>query len=115
MAVQSFGGSWIARGVHQTLWVAMANGDTGAPQSNSTLPLKCFALTGTFGVGGSCRLMGSQDGTTWMAVKDREGNAVVLTAAGSRDVTENPRFMRPEVTAGDGTTALVASLIESDY
>jgi len=113
MPVQSFAGVWVGDTLHETRWNTLANGDTGAPQSNGTLPIKWFKARGTFGVGGSVQLEGSDDAVNWNVLKDPQGATIVLTAAGSRSVNENPKFTRPNVTAGDGTTAIVAYMTET--
>ena len=87
-------------------WVAVANGDTGAPIQTFNLVDLCVTIEGTFSVGGSCTLKGSNDGTNYYALTDPQGNAITKTAAGIEMVTEAPRYIRPLVTAGDGTTSL---------
>ena len=87
-------------------WVAVANGDTGAPIQTFNLVDLCVTIEGTFSVGGSCTLKGSNDGTNYYALTDPQGNAITKTAAGIEQVTEAPRYIRPEVTAGDGSTAI---------
>lgn len=91
-------------------WASAANGDTGQPLSYVDFGDKTFAVTGTFGVGGSVSLKGSNDGTNYFVLTDHLGNALTFTAAGMKAITENPTYIRPEVTAGDGTTALVATI-----
>lgn len=68
-------------------------------------------VTGTFGVGGTVIVEGSLDGTNWFGLKDPGGTAISLTAAGLRAVLENCSFIRPRVTAGDGTTSITAILL----
>lgn len=70
-----------------------------------------FAVTGTFGAGGSITLKGSNDGTNYFTLKDRAGNAATLTSAGGVVLDDTPLYVKPEVTAGDGTTALVPTLL----
>jgi len=61
---------------------------------------------GTFGVGGTVVLQGSNDGALWTTLTDLGGAAISFTAAGLKSVREAPPFMRPFVTGGDGTTSL---------
>jgi hypothetical protein len=69
-------------------------------------------LTGTLGVGGAATIQGSQDGTNFATVKDAGGSAVVLSAIGQlAQITESVRFIRPNITAGDGTTNLSVTLV----
>lgn len=92
------------------VWSALANGDDGTPWEHADYGDRTVHFTGTFGAGGSVTFQGSNDGTNWFALTDPQGNAITKTAAGIEVVSENPRFVRPIVTAGDGTTALVATM-----
>ena len=88
-------------------WAALANGDSGKPISIVDFPDKTITFTGTFGAGGSVTLEGSNDGTNFFPLKDPSGSAITKTAAGAAVVVEHPLQIRPHVTAGDGTTAIV--------
>jgi hypothetical protein len=90
------------------VWSGLLNGDVGDAQGLSKWAIKAVQVIGTFGAGGSVALEGSNDGgTTWAALRDSTGTTIALTAATAiRDVLENPRMIRPHVTAGDGTTSL---------
>jgi len=61
---------------------------------------------GTFGTGGNLRFQGSNDGTNWHPLNDVTGTHINLTAAGIEAAVELPRYIRPAITAGDGTTSL---------
>lgn len=88
-------------------WLALANGDTGTPWTGGDYQDRSVQITGTFGSGGSVSIQGSNDGgTTWATLTDPLGNALTFTAAGMKQITEIPYQIRPNVTAGDGTTAL---------
>ena len=49
---------------------------------------------------------GSNDGTNWETLTAEDNTAISLTATALVNVTEIPRFARPSITAGDGTTSL---------
>lgn len=91
-------------------WLTMANGDTGTPllpEHSADYQDRTVQVTGTFGTGGSVTIQGSNDGgTTWATLTDPLGNALTFTAAGMKQITEMAEQMRPNVTAGDGTTSL---------
>lgn len=88
-------------------WATMANGDTGSPISFPEYYDRSVQVKGTFGAGGNCRIDGSNDGgATYAALNDRNNNALNIAAAGLKAVNENAEMMRPNITAGDGTTAL---------
>lgn len=91
-----------ADGITRT-WAAVPNGNQGDAGGGGYITAS-FAATGTFGAGGSVRLEGSEDGTNWFAL-----SPTALTAAGlfaPLGALEHPKYIRPSVTAGDGTTAI---------
>lgn len=92
------------------VWAAMLNGDVGLPAQFMATGDRTFQVNGTFGVGGTIVLEGSLDGTNYFTLSDAGGTAISRTAAGLKSVLESPLFIRPRVTAGDGTTNLIATL-----
>jgi len=66
---------------------------------------------GTFGAGGTILVEGSNDGTNWATLTDSNGTALSLTAASVKTINERPRYLRPRVSAGDGTTSLTAVML----
>lgn len=88
----------------------LANGENGDSFSWSNFADRSIQFSGTFGTGGSVTLQGSNDGTNWQPLTDPQGNAITKTAAAIEQVLESTRFIRPVVTAGDGTTAIVCTL-----
>lgn len=92
-------------------WTGLANGDTGAPVELTQLSDRSVQVLGTFGTGGSVTLQGSLDGSNWVALTDPQGNAITKTAAGLEAISEVVRYIRPSVTAGDGTTSLTVILL----
>jgi hypothetical protein len=88
---------------YSVTWAAVPNGNQGDAAGGPYVTAS-FQVTGTFGAAGSVRMEGSNDGTNWFAL-----SPTALTAAGlfaALGAAEHPRFIRPNVTAGDGTTAL---------
>ncbi len=61
-------------------------------------------VTGTIGAGFSLTIQGSNDGVTWYPLNDQANAAVTFTALGLKTVRDQPLFIRPFVSAGDGTT-----------
>lgn len=92
-------------------WAALANGDSGAPIDYLAFADRSVQIVGTFGVGGSVTIEGTNDGTNYVALTDPQGNAITKTAAAIEAVSEVPRSIRPRVTAGDGTTSLSVYLL----
>jgi hypothetical protein len=93
---------------HATLvtWSGLLNGDTGEQVSLTDFPDRTVQIVGTFGAGGAVNFEGSNDGTNWAILTDPQGNAITKTSAAIESVTETPRYVRPSVTAGDGSTDL---------
>ncbi len=94
-------------------WAALANGDKGAPVSFPDYWEMTVQADGTFGTGGSVTLKGSNhdDDADYLALTDPQGNAITKTAAGIELVSETPLYIKPHVTAGDGTTAVDVTLL----
>ena len=112
MAVKQGFGQWIAPRVHKQTWDTLANGDTGTSLSAAWLADKSVQIKGTFGAGGTCDIEGSNDGgTTWKVLTDFQGNNVRFTSAGIEQIAENTELIRPNVTGGDGTTALTVIIV----
>lgn len=92
-------------------WGPMLNGDTGEPCAYPSHSDKSLQVTGTFGTGGSVAVQGSNDGVTFPALNDFTGTVIAMTAAGIKGVGENTLYVRPAVTAGDGTTSLTVTML----
>lgn len=93
-------------------WTPLTTTNTdGAPVEWLQWADRCVQVTGTFGTGGTVVLQGSNDGSTWATLNNAQGTAASFTAAGIRQIVELPRYCRPNVTAGDGTTSLTVSLV----
>jgi hypothetical protein len=91
-------------------WTGLLNTDDGAPADWVDYSDRCLQVAGTFGAGGSVTIQGSNDGTNWASLADPQGNALVFTSQRIEQALELPRFVRPLVTAGDGTTSLTVTL-----
>lgn len=94
-------------------WENMANGDVGEPVQFAGAPDRSAHVHGTFGAGGSVSLQGSNEPipSNYATLNDPFGNAATLTAAGIKAIGELVRYIRPSVTAGDGTTSLTVRLL----
>lgn len=98
-------------GSYTHTWPALANGAAGGQSPVGSPPLNYssafFVATGTFGASGSVQIEGSSDGVNWYKL-----SPAALTSAGafaSLGAQERPRFLRPHVTNGDGSTSLTVS------
>jgi hypothetical protein len=86
--------------------LTQASADVGDGAMTNKYPERTVQAIGTFGVGGSMALQGSNDGTNWGALKDAYGVLIALTTSVPVAIGDNPLFIRPAITAGDGTTNL---------
>lgn len=92
-------------------WASMANGDDGEPMASPEYADLAVQVTGTLGAGGTLLWEGSNDKTVWATLNNVQGTALSMTALGIKQVAERPLWIRPRVSAGDGTTALVATCL----
>lgn len=100
-------------------WTALTTTNNyGAPVEMPGASDRSFQLTGTLGTGGAVTLYGSNkasptltDDLDWAILTDPQGNNIVLTTLKVEAVTELMRWIRPKVTAGDGTTSLNGLLL----
>lgn len=93
-------------------WAALANTDVGDALSvEGAAAILVSILSGVLGAGGTITWQGSNDGTTWFTLTSAIGAPAAVTQNAlnaNTMIQEQCRFIRPNVTAGDGTTALVA-------
>lgn len=88
-------------------WTGLTNGDDGSPVQFDEFGDRCVQSSGTFGAGGTVLWEGSIDGTNYGTLNNAQGSAISITAATAvKQVVEIPRYSRPRVSAGDGTTSL---------
>lgn len=92
-------------------WTGLDSDDSGIPIQIVDYVDRTVTITGTFGVAGSITMQGSNDGTNWFALTDPQGNAITKTAAAMELLLEAPLYIRPLVTAGDGTTSLTVKIL----
>lgn len=101
-------------GVGVWTWSPLTNGDSGTavPLLTNANVLMVQLTSGTLGVGGTCVWEGSIDnGATYWPLTD--GNSAISMTAllATKMISERPLWVRPRVTAGDGTTSLLATLV----
>lgn len=89
--------SWLGLSVADAVGAAFLSGD---------FQDKSVQVIGTFGAGGTVLIEGTNEATpvNWSTLSDPAGVALSFTSAGIKAVLENTRWIRPKVSAGDGTT-----------
>jgi hypothetical protein len=95
-------------GVQLIKWTGLVDGDTGAPLPCPHLADESVQVVGTFGVGGNCRIEGSNflETPTYATLNDPQGSALDFALAKVEQILENTYWVRPNITAGDVTTLL---------
>lgn len=91
-------------------WTGLLNGDDGTPVNFMAYGDRTVTVTGTFSTGGTVVFEGSNDKTNWFTLTDPGGAVISRTTAGMKAVIENPVWVRPRVTAGDGSTDITVQL-----
>lgn len=92
-------------------WANMENLDDGEPLELIGHPDRSVQVVGTFGAGGTLTIEGSNDGAAYAVLTDPQGEELNLVANDIAMISEVPRFLRPRVSAGDGTTDLTVILL----
>ena len=101
-------------------WAGLLNTDTGKPVKVPNFADKTIQVSGTLGAGGSLSFQGSNDPAdppSNFGVLHRAdaalGDMVFTSAEGLEPsvALENPLWVRPIVTAGDGTTNLTCRMV----
>lgn len=92
-------------------WSGMAaSGDVGDAQSFAAYSDKTFIVTGTFTGTPTVAIEGSNDGTNWVTLSNRQGTAMTFTAAGMNTSQDRPVYVRPRMTAGSGGASVAVSV-----
>ncbi len=92
-------------------WTGLVNGESGLPQTGAWFSDRSVHVSGTFGVGGTVVIEGSNDGVNWQTLRDDNSNLLSFTSADLKTIAPVVERIRPRVTAGDGTTSLNVSII----
>ena len=111
MATKNGEGVWIEPGVYIITWTGLSTGDVGTPMDCARLNEKCVHVTGVNGAAGTTVIQGSNDATNWVTLADPQGNALSIGASVIEQILENPRYVRPNQTAGDGTTSITVRIV----
>lgn len=100
-------------GVLIYVWTGLLNGDYGEAISVPALADRSVQMLGALGTGGAISMYGSNKvnpdlttDTDWGVLNDPQANALVLTALKFESIQEPSVWLRPKVTAGNGSTNL---------
>jgi hypothetical protein len=97
-------------GIQIFKWEGMVNGDTGTPLNVPIYSDKTVHVFGTFGAAGEVLIQGTLETiaapTSWVTLDDIFGTTLSILIAKAKTIEQNVYYIRPNVTAGDGTTDL---------
>jgi hypothetical protein len=110
MATRAVVRTRLATNVDQFQWTGLLNGDDGAPVELFDFTDGSIEFSGTAGVGLSISWQGGNVAGNYYILNDAQAALITKTAAALEQIAEVCRFMRPIVTAGDGSTNMVATL-----
>lgn len=119
MAERPYSEKDLGGGVKKVTWAGLtkATDDTGewyeVQRMGARFPDKTVHVYGTFGSGGNLRMQGSNEDTPAnpFTMEDHAGLDMDFTATAGKLAAQNPMFIRPAITAGDGTTDLSCEMI----
>lgn len=109
----------------QVTWGPMALGDVAIGVGNTVNGVsvpgggffagyadKSIQVEGTFGAGGTVALEGTNDGNTahYRPLSDPSGTTIAITSSAIKALTEAVIWVRPRITAGDGTTSVTVTV-----
>lgn len=93
------------------VWPGLGNGDDGQPFEGYAYVDRTVEVAGTFGTGGNARIEGRCYAAGYAPLTDPQGNDMDIAGAKFEALTELVRYIRPRITAGDGTTNLTVALL----
>jgi len=97
---------------YQVTWGPLTTVDTtGAAVQGVEFADRSVQVSGTFGVGGTVSIEGSNDGVNFFPLTDPQGNPISITVAGGEQIEELVGYMRPVLTGGDATTSLTVTCV----
>jgi hypothetical protein len=96
-------------------WTGLLNGDDGAAVQAAAFGDKSVQFIGTFGAGGTGRLQGQNAfldvAANYFNLRSPDSVVIGPTALGLLQVLENTTWVRPFISAGDGSTSLTCLLL----
>jgi hypothetical protein len=98
------------------VWTALTTTNTsGTPVPAAEWADRTVQFAGTFGAGGTVKLLGTLDAnplsSNYIDLTDAQGNAISKTALSIEAVVELCQWVKPFVSAGDGTTSINVTLL----
>lgn len=101
--------------VVQMTWSGLLQGDVGDAIDYTPYLNKTFQVFGTFGVGCTVTIQGSNDGVNWNTLSNATGSSLTFTSSAIRRTDDVPMFVRPLITGGDGSTNITVICVGVAY
>jgi hypothetical protein len=100
-------------------WAALTTTNNyGSPIAMPGWSDRSIQLLGDLGTGGAVTMYGSNkaapdesDDDDWAILTDPQGNNIALSSLKVEQISELTRWVRPKITAGNGSTSLTAILL----
>lgn len=117
--IGTFSVSYIAKGVVQATWTGLGTA-TGACRALDAFeyPDKTVVLAGTIGSGTTVVIEGSSTATNplstggkYYTLTDQSDNALSLSTGKAEVIAQNPKYIRPKVTAKNANGAVSVTII----
>lgn len=97
--------------INLVTWAGLGQGDTGQALELPNYSDKTMQSVGDYSGSASVSMRGSNEGATYSVLNDGAGNALTNTADAVKTVLENPRFIKPTIASGDGSTSITVTLL----
>lgn len=91
-------------------WDTLGNGDEGQPLECPGFSDKTLIGSGEFDGATTVGILGSNDGSVWVQLKDAFGDAITFTENACILIAHNPKFLKPTILEGTGSTAINISI-----
>ncbi len=101
----------LPNGYTKITWLTLTQGDTGQPVNVAQYPDRTVQATGTFSGSGTIAIQGSNDLSTFGALRDLQGSTIALANTVPIVIAENTEQIRPSVSSGDGSTDIDVFMI----
>jgi hypothetical protein len=87
-------------------WTGLLQGDDGAPLQVDEFHHITIHGFGSFSGGAHLNILGSNEGNNFAVTKKHDVGSMILTADSIEKLLTEPRYIKPSITSGNGSTNL---------
>jgi hypothetical protein len=116
--IGSFSIETLGKGVIMASWADLTTTGAGRALDAVAYPDKTVVLSGTIGSGTTLVIQGSNTATNvlstggaWYTLTDQSDNALSLTTGKVETIAQNPRYIRPRITAKNANTNVRVTIV----